>query len=161
MNQRLCSQTVVFLGALASALFLFRPIAAANNPIQPAAAATLTITIAGARSAQGSIGLALYDSAVPFPEEDAKAFRRALTPIDPKTLSAQVVFEDVPFGIYAVAVRHDENLNGKLDKNFVGIPREGYDISNNPPARMRTPKFDEAKFQLNQPQTVEIRLIYR
>jgi uncharacterized protein (DUF2141 family) len=56
---------------------------------------------------------------------------------------------------------HDENMNGKLDKNFVGAPKEGYGASNNPKKRMGPPKFDEAKFSLNKPeQTIEIKLMY-
>jgi len=34
-------------------------------------------------------------------------------------------------GKYAVSVFHDENSNGKLDTNFLGIPREGVGASNN------------------------------
>jgi uncharacterized protein (DUF2141 family) len=52
-------------------------------------------------------------------------------------------------------------MNGKLDKNFVGAPKEGYGASNNPRKRMGPPPFDEARFSLNQPQQlIEIKLIY-
>jgi uncharacterized protein (DUF2141 family) len=72
-----------------------------------------------------------------------------------------VIFEGIPQGTYAVSVFHDENMNGKLDKNFVGAPKEGYGASNNPKKRMGPPKFDEAKFSADQLQhSVEIKLIY-
>ena len=45
--------------------------------------------------------------------------------------SAICQFNDIPPGTYAIAVFHDENANGKLDKNFLGIPCEGYGASNN------------------------------
>jgi len=50
-------------------------------------------------------------------------------------LSAQVAFTDLHDGVYAVSVFHDENENQKLDKDFVGIPKEGYGASNNPKKR--------------------------
>ena len=38
---------------------------------------------------------------------------------------------DIPPGTYAVKLHIDENENGKLDTNFLGIPKEQYGISNN------------------------------
>ena len=38
---------------------------------------------------------------------------------------------DIPSGTYAVKLHIDENENGKLDTNFLGIPKEQYGISNN------------------------------
>jgi uncharacterized protein (DUF2141 family) len=76
-------------------------------------------------------------------------------------LSAQVVFADLPSGVYAVSAFHDENMNEKLDKNFVGVPKEGYGASNNPKKKMGPPTFDETKFELGaSDQSVEIKLMY-
>ena len=50
-------------------------------------------------------------------------------------------------GTYAVAVYHDENANVKFDKNWIGLPVEGYGISNNPTFFFGPPAFDEAKFE--------------
>jgi uncharacterized protein (DUF2141 family) len=50
-------------------------------------------------------------------------------------------------GTYAVAVYHDENANVKFDKNWIGLPVEGYGISNNPTFFLRAPSFEEAKFE--------------
>ncbi len=50
-------------------------------------------------------------------------------------------------GTYAVAVYHDENANIKFDKNWIGLPVEGYGISNNPTFFLGPPAFDEAKFE--------------
>jgi uncharacterized protein (DUF2141 family) len=38
---------------------------------------------------------------------------------------------DIPPGTYAIKLHIDENENGKLDTNFLGIPKEQYGISNN------------------------------
>ena len=122
---------------------------------------TLTIRITGARNAKGKIGVTLFQDGQGFPDDTSKAIRQQSVEIDPNTMSAQVIFKDVPQGIFAVSVLHDENGNGKMDKNFVGIPKEGYGASNSPKKKRRAPTFDEAKFSLNSAeQTIEITLIY-
>ena len=122
---------------------------------------TLTIRVTGARNTKGKIGVTLFQDGQGFPEDASKAIRQQSVEIDPDTLSAQVIFRDLPQGTFAVSVLHDENGNGKMDKNFVGIPKEGYGASNNPKKKRRAPTFDEAKFSLKSTdQTIEIRLIY-
>src|SRR5215469_11819746 len=123
--------------------------------------ATVTVRVTGARSSKGRIALALFQSEAGFPGDGSKAIRTEQAEIEAQTRSAQFVLEGITFGVYAVSVFHDENMNGKLDKNLVGAPKEGYGASNNPRKRMGPPPFDEAKFSLNQPsQAIEIKLIY-
>ncbi|MNT83012.1 hypothetical protein D3C72_2228260 [compost metagenome] len=43
-------------------------------------------------------------------------------------------------------VYHDENNNGKLDKNFIGMPKEPVACSNNAKGFMGPPKYEDAKF---------------
>ena len=38
---------------------------------------------------------------------------------------------EIPPGTYAIKLHIDENENGRLDTNFIGIPKEQYGISNN------------------------------
>ena len=68
--------------------------------------------------------------------------------------SCSITFEDVPEGIYAVSYVHDENDNGKMDTNFVGIPKEDYGCSNNAKGFMSAPKWEDAKFELSK--TIEL-----
>ena len=56
-------------------------------------------------------------------------------------------FEDIPPGTYALAVVHDENMNGKLDTHLPGIPREGYGFSNDASALLGPPSFYDASFK--------------
>jgi uncharacterized protein (DUF2141 family) len=52
-------------------------------------------------------------------------------------------------------------MNQKLDKNFMGIPKEGYGASNNPRKKMGPPSFEETKFKLSGTlQVLEIKLMY-
>jgi len=60
---------------------------------------------------------------------------------------ARCDFEDIPPGTYALAVIHDENMNGKLDTNWLGIPKEGYGFSNDVKALLGAPSFSAASFK--------------
>ena len=59
-------------------------------------------------------------------------------------------FENIPFGTYAISIFHDLDDNGKLDTNFIGIPKEPVGFSNDYQPKMGPPKFKGAKFDLAQ-----------
>lgn len=60
--------------------------------------------------------------------------------------SALCVFERVPPGTLGISAFHDENSNGKLDTNFVGMPVEDYCASRDARGTFGPPSFDDAKF---------------
>jgi uncharacterized protein (DUF2141 family) len=129
----------------------------------PGAAGTtrLIVDVSGFRNAKGKVDALLFVGPDGFPDKDSKAFDKDEVSIDPKTMSAQIVFKNIPPGFAAVTVLHDENMNRKMDKNFIGIPKEGYGTSNNPKKARHNPRWDEANFAVTQPeQTIQIRLIY-
>jgi uncharacterized protein (DUF2141 family) len=148
---------VLFAGLLLTFALRVSPLLEA----QTAGTATLTVHVTGARNARGKIRAALFQGAGGFPSDASQAVHTQGADIDPQTSSAQIVFTDLPAGVYAVSVFHDENMNQKLDKNFVGVPKEGYGASNNPKKRMGPPSFEETKFQLSgTEQSLEIKLMY-
>ena len=59
---------------------------------------------------------------------------------------ARCDFEDIPPGKYALAVIHDENMNGKLETTGLGIPTEGYGFSNDVKGLFGAPAFSAASF---------------
>ena len=157
MNRR--TTKISQVAAAISSLLLWAPFRSLTA--QTKDTTTLTVRVTGARNTKGKIGVTLFQDAQGFPDDTSKAIRQQSVEIDPNTMSAQVTFKDLPQGTFAVSVLHDENGNGKMDKNFVGMPKEGYGASNNPSKKRRAPTFDEAKFSLNaSEQTIEIRLIY-
>lgn len=110
-------------------------------------AATLTVTIDGIRVQEGQLRLALYDSEAGWNGEAKPVGGRGGAPDGSNAL--RFTFEDVAPGRYAVRVMHDENGNGKLDSNLLGMPKEGYGASNNPKV-MRAPRFDESSFEVGE-----------
>lgn len=71
----------------------------------------------------------------------------------------RVTFEVAP-GDYAVAVHHDANSNGRMEANFIGIPKEGYAVSNNVRPRFRAPRFTEARVTVTRDTALVVRLVY-
>lgn len=107
---------------------------------------TITVTVTGMRNASGSIVVAVWDQASGFPTKSRKAKRIHIGKIDGGKSTIKLAGY-VP-GTYALSVFHDENNNGELDTNFIGIPKEGVGASNNPKGRMGPPKFKDAAFEL-------------
>lgn len=71
-----------------------------------------------------------------------------------------VVFENLKPGDYAVSVIHDENENGELDANIMGIPKEGFAFGNNAMGTFGPPSFDKAKRSLTKDEKQIIALRY-
>jgi uncharacterized protein (DUF2141 family) len=63
---------------------------------------------------------------------------------------------DLPNGIYAVAVIHDIDKNGKLSKNLFGYPIEPYAFSNNSVGNLGPPAFKDALIKLNTSKKISI-----
>jgi uncharacterized protein (DUF2141 family) len=107
----------------------------------------IRVEIERLRSDKGQVLCALYSSSDGFPKNSQKAVARVKSSISNKKASCE--FSGVAPGTYAVSVFHDENSNGKLDTNFLGIPREGVGASNNARGHLGPPKFDAAAFHFS------------
>ncbi|HTV14223.1 MAG TPA: DUF2141 domain-containing protein [Acidobacteriaceae bacterium] len=120
---------------------------------------TLRIHVTGFRNNHGKAGGTIFASADGWPEQTSKAVVHGPFPI----VDGQAMEEfHLPAGKYAVAVIHDENSNHKLDRNFLGIPKEGFGFANNPRVALSAPSFAAAATQVSCPVTqIEVRLIYK
>lgn len=108
---------------------------------------TIVVETTGFRNNQGEVRVGLYASRDGFPDKPEKAYRTFTTPL--RKNAVEVTFTDIPFGTYAIGILHDENGNGKMDTNWLGIPKEGYGASNNAKGRFGPPRFEDAKFKLD------------
>lgn len=109
-----------------------------------ATAAELTVNVHDIRAKTGTLRAALVNTTAAW---DGKAAPVQAQQVRPQGDGAHFTFKDLPAGDYAVLLTHDENDNGTLDTNLVGMPVEGYGFSNNPQV-MRKPTFDEARFSV-------------
>jgi uncharacterized protein (DUF2141 family) len=105
----------------------------------------IEVRVDAVRSAAGSIVAVLYGD---NPADFLKKGKRLDKVFEPAQEGLVSVCLTAPTpGMYAVAIYHDENGNEKFDKTWMGLPDEGYGISNNPKIFLSAPAFDEAKFE--------------
>lgn len=118
-------------------------VAASQVAIAPAARATLDISVSGLRSKKGDVLVCLSNNPKYFPDctKDRAARKIRVT----ASSAADVQIADIKPGVYAVALVHDENGNGKMDMRLF-LPREGFGFSRNPKIGMGPPKFTAAQF---------------
>jgi uncharacterized protein (DUF2141 family) len=108
-------------------------------------ARTIHADIKGIQGNDGEIACAFFHSADGFPVAPSpKAAVTVTAPI--RDEGARCVFPDAAPGRYAIAAIHDANGNGDLDRNWLGIPTEGYGFSENARARFGAPSFHVASF---------------
>ena len=122
--------------------------------LQSMAQHPLEVVIANVKDDQGQLRVAL------FAKEGylKKSVETKIVKAQPNEL--KVYFENVAEGNYVISVVHDANENGELDKNFVGMPKEGYAFSNNK-GKYGAPDFQEASFQVSgSASAVRIQMIY-
>ncbi len=112
---------------------------------------TLTIEIEGFENDKGQLVLGVCNKKENFLKEFAYG-----DVVKIKNKKATVVIKNLPSGEYAISLFHDVNSNNILDKNMFGIPSEDYGFSNNASGTFGPPKYEDAKFNLNESKTIKI-----
>jgi uncharacterized protein (DUF2141 family) len=120
-------------------------------------AATIVLRTEGLRVQSGYVQVSLYRDPSTFPDP-ARAFRLVRQEVKGSVVVMQL--PDLPEGEYAIALMHDENGDRICNRNFLGIPVEGFGFSNNVVPRLSVPSFDQARFRVASRTEVVIRMIY-
>ncbi|WP_281297114.1 DUF2141 domain-containing protein [Flavobacterium limnophilum] len=115
--------------------------------------ATLTVTVTGLKNNTGLLTVELYNAKGKFLK---MAYKTASSAI--KSNTATVTFIKIPKTEYSLMAYHDENDNGKLDKNFIGMPKEAVACSNNAKGFMGPPKYEDAKFTFTADSKISIKM---
>lgn len=118
--------------------------------------ANITLKINGIQEVKGDMSVALYNNADDFPGRENYIVGKDI-PI--KSKAFEYVFNDIPFGTYAIAIYHDLDKNGELNKNWIGIPKEPYGFSNDATGRMGPPDYEDATFEVEKDMEIIITLI--
>ena len=126
--------TLAALATVATSLFV---------SLHPASAAAteLSVEIKGIASNSGDVYVAIYDKAEKWMKTSLSSAKVAA-----KKGSVSVSFKDLPEGDYAISLYHDENGNGKMDSNVIGMPTEPYAFSNDAAGNFGPASFEQAKF---------------
>ncbi len=123
-------------------------------------AGNLTVSVSTIRNNKGEIEFALFNKSEGFARDTKKAIKIVRGPVNNGNCS--VVFENIPYGQYAVCIYHDENNNKKIDDTWYGMPTEGVGVSNNPKSGgFSPPTFEAAKFKFEPTQnSISIKIKY-
>ena len=126
----------------------FAVLAFANLPaavFAQSACPGIHVNILNIRNSTGTVACALFESSDGFPSEFLRSATNVML-MKIRKAQARCDFEDIPPGMYAIAVIHDENMNGKLDTTWLGIPTEGYGFSRDAKSVVGVPSFSAASF---------------
>ena len=126
----------------------------------PVLATDLAVEVRGVRSGDGRLFVAVHS---PETSETFPAAAGIVAGLQQRAHGGTIrfVLRDLPLGRYAVASFHDENGNGELDTNLVGIPSEGTGFANDPLSDFGLPDFESAALTLGDaPATAVMTLRY-
>ncbi|MCB2079226.1 MAG: DUF2141 domain-containing protein [Novosphingobium sp.] len=132
--------------------------AAALIPVAALAgdAGKLGVNVTGLHSTRGKLVACLWRDNKGFPScEKSTTARRMVVPVNATTM--QIAFPEVVPGTYAVTIHHDEDGNGKMQHNFIGMPKEGVGVSNNPGGM---PGFTKSLVTVTDGSAITIRMRY-
>lgn len=122
---------------------------------ESAHSATFMIYVNGVQNTKGNILVSVFNDAEAFPKDENRAvYKIKSVPMQNETI---VTIYNVPPGEYAVAVMHDENANGKMDKSGIGFPKEPFGFSKDAMGTFGPPSFKKAKIVV-EPQGTSIRI---
>lgn len=137
------------------ALFCFVVLAACVGPRSLIGQHSLSVRVEGIASSEGTLEVALYDQKKFFLKMQG-IYQAKRVPA--REGATEFKLQDLPSGEYALAIYHDENGNGELDTNWIGIPKEPLGFSN---ARLKTfgpPRFEECLIRLRSDTRLLIRM---
>ncbi len=130
-------------------VLLFAALVSANVPAVAFAQSScpgIHINILNIKNSTGTIACALFESPAGFPREYLR-HATSMMAIEIRDTQARCDFVGIPPGTYALVVIHDENRNGKLDTNWMGVPTEGYGFSSGAKATLSAPSFSDASLR--------------
>ncbi|WP_295988670.1 DUF2141 domain-containing protein [uncultured Variovorax sp.] len=110
-----------------------------------ALAADLSLSVADGPAADATVYVAVYGDAASY--TDGKPVASQTAPM--RAGKARLLFAGLAPGRYALRVFADENGNGKLDTNLMGMPTERYGFSNDAKGNRAAPDFEAAAISLD------------
>ena len=106
----------------------------------------LEVVITGLRNNNGQLMISLSKGDTGFPNEN---YYRQLFISDFTSPQFTKTIKNIPYGNYAVSLLHDEDSNGKMKRNLIRLPKEGFAFSRNYKVIYRAPKYDEVNFDMD------------
>ena len=117
------------------------------------------INISGIKNNKGVIKLAVFTNQQEF-DKESPVTGRAFPKRNVRNGKLKINMKLKP-GNYAIALLDDENEDGQMNYNFLGLPLEGFGFSNYYTSGMRKPKYSDFNFDVKKGNNkVEIKIRY-
>jgi uncharacterized protein (DUF2141 family) len=113
-----------------------------------AAAATIEVRVSAVAGGKGKIKVAVCDR--------ERFLKQCLYTASVPARDGEnvIAVHGVPKGTWAVLAYQDENENGELDRNLIGIPKEDYGFSRDAAGKFGPPSFEDAAIEVGDEVTV-------
>jgi uncharacterized protein (DUF2141 family) len=112
---------------------------------------SLEVTIENIKAIKGSMRVGIYNNEKDFTDKPVEG---KVVQVSANTVT--IVFDSLKPGDYAISIFHDENNNGELDTNAIGIPREGFAFGNNAMGMFGPPSFQRAKVTMGNKNLIQV-----
>ncbi len=119
----------------------------------------LMIEIVGLKQATGTVHIAVYNSDSTWLGDEAVMTEKVAVAdaMDGDLVRTEV---QLPLGKYAISAFHDQDDDGELNTNLIGMPKEPIAVSNNALGKFGPPKYEDAVFTLDAEPAIQ-RIIMR
>ena len=111
----------------------------------------------GISEIKGNLGILLFNSEDGYPETSKKALRSYTIKVESESMTIEL--GEFTAGEYAVTLMQDKNMNGIMDKNMIGIPKEPFGFTKLQSVPFGAPSFEETSIILAKSKTERIKLM--
>lgn len=153
--------TLAFLGALAAPNGAAAPAISRGGPaLEPVPSPQVRLEVVVlTKNDKGRVYCALWSGPAGYPTDRDRVVAETHSPYFAGGKARLELWVETRRD-YALACFHDENDNRAFDRNFLGIPSEGFGASRDARGFMGPPRYEDARFQVDGPTTVTLRMSY-
>ncbi len=111
-----------------------------------------TVIVKNVLSNEGTVQVCVFNKADAFPDNQNLAVKCVVAKATKGSMKIKV--DGLAPGSYAFGVHHDKNGDGRINTNFVGIPKEPLGASNGARGKIGPPKYADAVIMLTKEVTI-------
>ena len=118
----------------------------------------LRVKVHDIRTQTGFLEISLYDESRQFPHNPR--WRYYIPKAAFFSADSTYCFKNLPVGVYAFAVHDDSNGDKKMNKNWLGMPQEGYSFYKLSSLLIAPPSFKRFSFKVDTTTYIETKMLY-
>ncbi|WP_316800864.1 DUF2141 domain-containing protein [Pedobacter frigidisoli] len=116
------------------------------------------MNVSGIRSTKGNLIIQIYRDELSY--ENEQPYKQLIFIKDQIESGSTRVKFSIESGVYGFTLVDDENGNGRIDKNFIGMPKEGFGFSNFFMEKLKKPNFSQFQIKVNKTKNIGIKVKY-